>query len=55
MIIAGIGVSILAALVQQSGFDLHRHLNHNDLQHVVQMLAVWLLYRGGTLLRDAPD
>jgi hypothetical protein len=51
-IIAGIGVSILAALVQQSGFDLHQHLNHNDLQHLVQMIAVWLLYKGGAVLRD---
>jgi hypothetical protein len=51
-VMAGIGVSILAALVQQSGFDLHRHLNHNDLQHLVQMVAVWLLYRGGARLRD---
>jgi len=51
-VIAGIGVSILAALVQQSGFDLHRNLNHNDLQHLVQMIAVWFLYRGGARLRD---
>jgi len=53
-IVAGIAVSIVAALIQQSGFDLHRNLNHNDLQHLVQMVAVWLLYRGGLLLRDAP-
>src|SRR6266850_4155017 len=53
-IAAGIGVSIAAALIQQSGFDLHRNLNHNDLQHLVQMVAVWLLYRGGIRLRDAP-
>lgn len=56
-IVAGIALSIVAALVQQSGFDVHRHLNHNDLQHLVQMAAVWLLYRGGTRLRDVtwPD
>jgi drug/metabolite transporter (DMT)-like permease len=52
---AGIGVTIAAAVVQQSGFDLHRHLNHNDLQHLVQMIAVWLLYRGGARLSDAPE
>jgi hypothetical protein len=51
-IVAGIGVSIAAALVQQSGFDLHRHLNHNDLQHLVQMVAVSLLYKGGAALHD---
>src|SRR5262249_55612058 len=51
-IVAGIAVSIVAALVQQSGFDVHRHLNHNDLQHLLQMVAVWWLYRGGALLRN---
>lgn len=49
----GIMVSIAAALVQQSGFRLHEHFNHNDLMHVVQMGGVWLLYRGGGRLRDA--
>lgn len=52
---AGTGVSIAAAAVQQSGFDLHRHVNHNDLQHLVQMIGVWLLYQGGVRLSDAPD
>ena len=46
-ILAGLGVSVAAALVQRSGFALHPHFNHNDLYHVVQMLGTWLLYRGG--------
>jgi hypothetical protein len=50
-ILAGLGVSVAAALVQRSGFALHPHFNHNDLYHVVQMLGTWLLYRGG---RDLP-
>jgi len=53
-IVAGVGVTIVAAAVQQSGFDLHKNLNHNDLQHLVQMVAVSLLYKGGMKLRDAP-
>ncbi len=52
-IASGIVVSIAAAAVQQSGFRLHRHFNHNDLMHVVQMGGVWLLYKGGARLRDA--
>ena len=52
-IVAGVGVTIVAAAVQQSGFDLHKNLNHNDLQHLVQMVAVSLLYKGGMKLRDA--
>jgi hypothetical protein len=46
-VIASILVSVIGALVQQSGFSLHRHFNHNDLYHVIQLLALWLLYRGG--------
>ena len=49
----GILLSIAAAVVQQSGFRLHQHFNHNDLMHVVQMGGVWLLYKGGARLRDA--
>lgn len=49
-VLASIGVSILGALVQQSGFSLHRHFNHNDLYHVIQLVALWLLWRGGRLL-----
>jgi hypothetical protein len=51
-IASGILVSIAAAMVQQSGIRLHEHFNHNDLMHVVQMGGVWLLYKGGTGLRD---
>jgi hypothetical protein len=52
-IASGILVSIAAAAVQQSGIRLHRHFNHNDLMHVIQMGGVWLLYEGGARLRDA--
>jgi hypothetical protein len=50
-IVAGIVVSFLAAGIQASGFTLHRHFNHNDLYHVVQIGALYLLYRGGMQLR----
>jgi hypothetical protein len=49
---AGVAVSFAAAAVQASGFTLHRHFNHNDLYHVIQMGGLYLLYRGGALLRD---
>jgi hypothetical protein len=42
----GVLVSTLAAAVQQSGFALHEHFNHNDLYHVIQAVAIWMLYRG---------
>ena len=51
-ILAGVGVSVLAAGVQASGFALHRHFNHNDLYHVIQIVAMILLYAGARRLRD---
>ncbi len=53
--LAGVAVSILAGLVQASGFRLHEHFNHNDLYHVIQIAALALLYRGARRLTDCGD
>ena len=45
LLVAGVGLSLVAAGVQQSGWSIHRYFNHNDLYHVIQAVAVWLLYR----------
>ena len=52
-IVAGVAVSIGAAAVQASGLDLHRHFNHNDLYHLVQLVALLVYYRGVRRLSDA--
>jgi hypothetical protein len=52
-ILSGVLVSVAAALVQASGFALHRHFNHNDLYHVIQIAATVLLYRGARRLTDS--
>ncbi len=49
-IVGGILLSFVGAAIQQSGFSLHQHFNHNDLFHIVQMVAFYLLYRGGKVL-----
>jgi hypothetical protein len=49
-ILAGVGVSVLAAAVQASGFAPHPHFNHNDLYHVIQIGAMLLLYSGARRL-----
>jgi len=54
-IAAGIVVSFAAAAVQLGGRGFHRHFNENDLYHVVQMVAMILLYRGGRELRDRAE
>jgi hypothetical protein len=51
-IISGVIVSFAAAAIQQSGFTLHQHFNHNDLYHVIQMGGMYLFYRGVSLLED---
>jgi hypothetical protein len=51
-ILAGVAVSVAAAAVQASGIDLHRHFNHNDLYHLVQLGALLLYYRGVRVLTD---
>ena len=53
-ILGGVIVSFAAAAVQRSGVKLHRHLNHNDLYHVIQIVGVYLFYRGAALLVEAP-
>ena len=45
-IVLGVLVSFLAAGIQAAGLAPHRHFNHNDLYHVVQMAGMWMLYRG---------
>ena len=51
-IVMGVFASVAGAVAQRSGFDLHRHFNHNDLFHVVQIGANYLFYRGALLLTD---
>lgn len=50
---AGVLVSFIGSGVQQSGFSLHLHFNHNDLFHVIQMLGVFLFYKGAYRLQDS--
>ena len=48
-VVAGVLVCFTAGLVQRSALAVRR-LNQNDLSHLVQLLGVYLLYRGGALL-----
>jgi hypothetical protein len=51
-LIGGVLVSAVSAAIQGRRVKLHRHFNHNDLFHVVQIVALYLFYRGGALLVD---
>jgi len=55
LIIGGIAVSLVAFLIQQSSLDIHKHFNHNDLFHCVQLVALCLFYRSAKVLFDKPS
>jgi hypothetical protein len=52
-LVAGVAVSGVAAAVQVWKVAPHPRFNHNDLYHVIQIVALYLFYRGGQLLIDA--
>ena len=43
----GLLVTLFASLIQSSKIVLHRHFNHNDLFHIVQMIGMYLMFEGG--------
>jgi hypothetical protein len=51
-LIGGVLISLVAAVVQARRVGFHRHFNHNDLFHVVQLVALYAVYRGGVLVVD---
>ena len=55
LIIGGIMLSLVAFLIQQSSLDIHKHFNHNDLFHCVQLAALYLFYRSAKVLFDKPS
>ena len=49
-ILTGVAVSLVAAAVQASGVSPHRHFNHNDLYHAIQIAAMLVFYSGARRL-----
>jgi hypothetical protein len=52
LLLAGVVVSAVAAAVQVAKIAPHSRFNHNDLYHVIQIVALYLFYRGGLRLGD---
>ena len=51
-ILAGVALSLAAAGVQAGHLAPHRHFNHNDLYHAIQIAAMFFFYRGVARMRD---
>jgi hypothetical protein len=49
-VISSVAVAVLAAIVQQARVSPSPAFDHNALYHVIQLLSLWLLYRGGLQL-----
>jgi sugar phosphate permease len=49
-LLAGLAATLVGLVVQQSNFQLHRHFNHNDISHVIQMGALSFFYLGARLI-----
>lgn len=54
-VLAGILASLVAALVQQGRVTLHPQLDHSNLFRLIQMIAMYLLFRAGLEMRDQPS
>src|SRR5262249_45744454 len=46
--LGGVAVSLVAAGVQVGHIALHPQFNHNDLYHVVQIVAMLMFYAGAS-------
>jgi len=52
--ILGLCLSLAGAVLQQAGLGLHSvWFNHNDLYHVIQTAALWLISLAARTFRDA--
>ena len=49
---AGILISALAVTIQASRVFITAYFNYNDIYHLIQMVALYCLYKGATLLKD---
>jgi hypothetical protein len=54
-LVAGVVVSLLGAAGQQAGIGISEHFNHNDVYHVVTLVALYLFYLGVINLKDFKD
>jgi hypothetical protein len=53
-IVAGVVIGVAGLGVQMTGFRAHQTWNHNDIFHVIQMVAMYLFFRGTRRLKDRP-
>lgn len=53
IMLSGLGVSVLAGLIQFLEISPHQYFNNNDLYHTIQLIGIPLIYLGAKSLKDA--
>ncbi len=51
-LLVGFGATAVGLTLMVQKVSFHQHFNHNDLYHVVQMVGLYGVYRGGRRLLD---
>lgn len=51
-IILGLLITSVGAVLWAVRFSPHSHFNHNDIYHLVQMVGLWFIYRGGLAIKN---
>ena len=51
-LLSGIGVSLIGGVIQATGFRHNAEFNHNDAYHVIQILGLYLIFKGASRMRD---
>ncbi len=51
-VIISVIIAFFGAGIQVGSISLHKHFNHNDIYHVIQMGSMACLYRGVIFLKD---
>jgi hypothetical protein len=51
-LVVGFGATAVGLTLMVQKVSFHQHFNHNDLYHVVQMVGLYGVYRGGRRLLD---
>jgi hypothetical protein len=51
-IVAGVTLGVLGLGIQVTGFRAHQFFNHNDIFHVIQIVAMGLFFVGARRLKD---
>lgn len=50
-LLIGLGIVVLSLAVQQSRWQLHRYLDHNGICHLIQIVGLYSLYWGASLIQ----